>query len=31
VFATRNASCQDLGERLTRCELTPAQIDALTK
>jgi hypothetical protein len=31
TFATRNARCEDLGERLTRCELTPAQIGAAAR
>jgi hypothetical protein len=31
VFATQKAHCQDLGERLLRCELTPQQVAGLAK
>jgi hypothetical protein len=31
VFATHDGRCEDLGERLTRCELTPAQVATLAK
>jgi hypothetical protein len=31
VFATHHGACEDLGERLTRCELTAAQVAGLAK